>query len=101
MKTKKFYTVAEVANLYKKTQHARYNAWLAYTENNNEVTRNNYKNAIKKQDEVIALIDRFNSWDGELISDYINGMKQHMGKTKIYPFNEKEFNEQLLKIQYI
>ena len=83
MKTKKFYTVAELANLFytaKSTVDLCYEAYKKYP--NDELVRYNLNHAYKTANELESLLIKLNAVD--IVINYYEGIDRTTGNDKLY-----------------
>ena len=83
MKTKKFYTVAELANLFhfsKTTVELCYEAHKKFP--NDEITTYNLQHAYKTANEIYSLLEKLNAVD--IVLNYYEGIDRTTGNNKLY-----------------
>ena len=83
MKTKKFYTVAELANLF---HISKTNCELCYEAHkkspNDELITYNLQHAYETANEIDSLLEKLNAVD--IVLDYYEGINRSTGNNKLY-----------------
>lgn len=83
MKTKKFYTVAELANLFHISKTNVEKCYEAHNKfPNDEAITYNLQHAYKRANEIDSLLEKLNAVD--IVLDYYEGINRTTGNNKLY-----------------